>query len=126
MTEFVGSYLRFGDLILQEEFDYHGKTWRSFLLIPQEHLQDLFRSGGSVTPVSAYERERDFWNRISELTRDFYRNYLETQATPLNGGIRRQWFQWKEFGRLEAAFHAFKDHTNQPIRLSIVARDPVH
>ena len=44
MTELVGRDLNFGDLILAEEFDYGGKTWRSYLLIPQEHLEDLFRS----------------------------------------------------------------------------------
>lgn len=126
MTEFVGSDLNFGDLILQEEFDYNGKTWRSFLLVPQEHLEDLFRCPSTIKPIAAYEREPEFWKRISELTRDFYKSYLETQPTPLNGGMRRQWFQWKDFDRLEAAFHAFKTHSNQPIRLSIVARAPVH
>jgi hypothetical protein len=44
MTEFVGSNLNFGDLILKEEFDYSGKTWRSYLVVPQEHLEDLFRT----------------------------------------------------------------------------------
>jgi hypothetical protein len=126
MTVFVGSDLSFGDLILMEEFDYEGKLWRSYLLVPQEHLEDLFRSRDAVKPRYAYDREHAFWNRLSELTRDSYRDYLETQATPLNGGMRRQWFQWKDFDRLEAAFQAFKAHTNQPIRLSIVARESVH
>lgn len=90
MTTFVGSNLSFGDLILKEEFDYNGKVWRSFLLIPQEHLEDLFRSHSAVKPINAYEREREFWDRLSELTRDFYRNYLGTQATPLASGTRRQ------------------------------------
>jgi hypothetical protein len=126
MTEVVGNDSRFGDLVLAEPFDYNGKLWRSFLLIPQEHLQDLFRSPGTVNPSTAYDRERAFWNRLSEQTRDFYRDYLKTQAIPMIGGMRRQWFQWKDFDRLEAAFHVFKTHTNEPIRLSIVARDPVH
>jgi|HubBroStandDraft_1064217.scaffolds.fasta_scaffold34943_1 hypothetical protein len=126
MTEFVGSDLSFGDLILKEEFDYQGKTWRSFLLVPQEHLEDLFNVRGSIKPRDAYQMEPEFWDKISELTRDFYRKYLDTQAIDLNGGLRRQWFQWKDFGRLEAAFHAFRDRANQPLRLSIVARDPVH
>jgi hypothetical protein len=125
MTEFVGSDLSFGDLILKEEFDYQGKTWRTFLLVPQEHLEDLFHSRGSIKPRDAYEREPEFWDTISELTRDFYRKYLNAEAIELNGGLRRQWFQWKDFNRLEAAFHAFKARTNQPIRLSIAARDPV-
>jgi hypothetical protein len=126
MTEFVGSDLSFGDLILKEEFDYHGKMWRSFLLVPQEHLEDLFRSYGTIKSKDAYQKEPEFWDRISELTCDFYKKYLDTQAIDLNGGLRRQWFQWKDFNRLEAAFDAFKASTNQPIRLSIVARDPVH
>jgi hypothetical protein len=126
MTEFVGSDLSFGDLILKEEFDYQGKTWRTFLLVPQEHLEDLFHSRGSIKPRDAYEQEREFWNKISELTRDFYRKYLDAQVIDLNGGLRRQWFQWKDFNRLEAAFQTFKARANQPIRLSIAARNPVH
>jgi|SRR5580698_7010919 hypothetical protein len=126
MTEIVGNDLNFGDLILKEEFDYNGKIWRSFLVIPQEHLEDLLRTPGTIKPSSAYAKERAFWDRISELTRDFYRDYLETQEVPLNGGLRRQWFQWKDFDRLEAAFHAFKARDNHPIRLSVVAREQVH
>ena len=126
MTEFVGSDLSFGDLMLKEEFDYRGKLWLSFLLVPQEHLEDLFRSPGTIKPRDAYEKEREFWDKISELTRDSFRKYLDTQAIDLNGRLRRQWFQWKDFERLEAAFRAFKAGINQPIRLSVVARDPVH
>lgn len=126
MTEFVGSDLSFGDLILKEEFDYQGKMWRSFLLVPQEHLEDLFHVHGSIRPRDAYEKEPEFWDTISELTRYSYRKYLDTQAIDLNGRLRRQWFQWKDFDRLETAFRAFKARTNQAIRLSIVARDPVH
>lgn len=77
MTEFVGTNLNFGDLLLKEEFDYNGKTWRSYLVVPQEHLEDLFRIPQSMRPTDAYHREKAFWNQISELTRDFYRNYLE-------------------------------------------------
>jgi hypothetical protein len=126
MTEFVGSDLSFGDLILKEEFDYNGKVWRSFLLVPQEHLEDLFRIRETIRPIDAYQREREFWDRLSELTRDFYRKYLDTQVIDLDGRLRRQWFQWKDFDRLETAYHAFNARTNQPIPLSIVARDPVH
>jgi hypothetical protein len=126
MTEFVGSDLSFGDLILLEEFSYHEKLWRSFLLVPQEHLEDLFRRPASIKPREAYGMERDFWNMISELTRDSYKKYLDSQAIGRIGGLRRQWFQWKDFDRLEAAFRVFKAGTNQPIRLSIVAREPVH
>jgi hypothetical protein len=126
MTEFVGSDLNFGDMILKEEFEYHGKRWRSFLLVPQEHLEDLFECPETIKPRDAYEKAPEFWDRISELARDSYVKYLDTQAIDLNGRLRRQWFQWKDFDRLEAAFRAFNDGTNQPIRLSIVARDPVH
>jgi hypothetical protein len=126
MTEFVGSDLKFGDLMLKEEFDYHGKLWLSFLLVPQEHLEDLFECSGTIKPSEAYEKAPEFWNRISELTRDSYIKYLDTQAIELNGRLRRQWFQWKDFDRLEAAFRAFKAGTNQSIRLSVVAREPVH
>jgi hypothetical protein len=125
MTEFVGSNLSFGDLILKEEFDYRGKAWRSFLLVPQEHLEDLFHTHATIAPKAAYDKAPGFWQRLSEATGEFYRNYLETQAITPNGSLRRQWFQWKDFDRLEAAFRAFNMHTNQPIRLSIVARDPV-
>ena len=124
MTEFIGSDLSFGDLMLKEEFDYHGKVWRSFLLVPQEHLEDLLHSTGAIRPRDAYENEREFWDKISELTRDSYRNYLDTQAIDLNGRLRRQWFQWKEFSRLESAYRDFKSGSNQPVRLSIFARDP--
>ncbi len=126
MTELVGGELRFGYLILEEEFDYGGKPWRSFLVIPQEHLEDLFRSRAAIRPTDAYERERDFWDRISAMTRDLYIDYLRTQDIDPTGSMRRQWFQWRDFSRLEAAFRAFKDHSNQPLRLSVVARDPVH
>jgi hypothetical protein len=124
MTEFVGSNLNFGDLILKEEFDYLGKIWRSYLLIPQEHLEDLFRTHQSIRPIDAYQREQQFWDRISTLTRDFYKDYLQTQMMLPNSATRRQWFQWKDFSRLESAYRAFKANTNQPIRLSIFARDP--
>jgi len=122
MTEFVGSDLRFGDLMLKEEFDYHGKLWLSFLLVPQEHLEDLFHSPGTIKPGDAYDKEREFWDK----TRDSYRKFLDSQVIDLNGRLRRQWFQWKDFDRLEAAFRAFKAGTNQSIRLRVVARDPVH
>jgi hypothetical protein len=124
MTEFVGSNLKFGDLILMEEFDYGGKIWRSYLLVPQEHLEDLFRTSQTIRPFDAYRREEAFWNRISELTRDFYRDYLRTQMMSPTGATRRQWFQWKDFTRLEAIYHAFKANTNEPLRLSVVAREP--
>jgi hypothetical protein len=124
MTEFVGSNLKFGDLILMEEFDYLGKIWRCYLLIPQEHLEDLFRSRHTIKPIDAYKREEQFWNRMSELTRDFYKDYLSTQMMIPNSSMRRQWFQWKDFDRLEAAYSAFKAGTNRLIRLSIFARDP--
>lgn len=126
MTEVVLGDRSFGDLILEEEFDYNGKLWQSFLLVPQEHMQDLFHTLKTIRPTEAYEREREFWKRVSEATRDFYKDYLQTQGAPANGGLRRQWFQWKDFDRLEAAFAAYKMQTNQPIRLSIVAREPVH
>jgi hypothetical protein len=124
MTEFVGSNLNFGDLILMEEFDYVGKTWRSYLVVPHEHLADLFRTTQAIRPIDAYRREEKFWNRISELTRDFYKDYLQTQMVSPISVTRRQWFQWKDFTRLEAAYCAFKASTNQPMRLSVVARDP--
>jgi hypothetical protein len=124
MTEFVGSSLNFGDLILKEEFDYNGKTWRSYLVVPQEHLEDLFRITQTIRPIDAYHRETLFWDRLSELTRDFYKDYLQTQLMSAIGSTRRQWFQWKDFERLETAYGAFKANTNQLIRLSIVAREP--
>jgi hypothetical protein len=126
MTEFAGNGLRFGDLILMEEFDHSGKVWRSFLLVPQEHLEDLFRTHTAISPREAFEKEPEFWQRISESTRDFYKNYLKTQTAAPNGGLRRQWFQWKDFDRLDAAFRTYKENANRPLRLSIVARDPVH
>jgi hypothetical protein len=126
MTEFVGTDLNFGDMILKEEFNYEGKVWRSFLLVPQEHLEDLFRTRKSIRPIDAYNKAPEFWRRVSESTYEFYKSYLETQSAPSQGNLRRQWFQWKDFDRLEAAYHAFKARANQPIRLSIVARDPVH
>ena len=126
MTEFVGSDLSFGDLMLKEEFDYRGKLWLSFLLVPQEHLEDLFHCPATIKPRDAYEKAPEFWNKISELTRDSYRRFLDTQTVDMNGRSRRQWYQWKDFDRLEAAFRAFEAGANQPIRLSIVARDPVH
>jgi len=124
MTEIVGGNLNFGDLILREEFDYEGKTWRSYLLIPQEHLEDLFRSPQAIKPADAYERAPRFWKQISELTRDFYKDYLATQITASRGASRRQWFQWKDFSRLELAYRDFKAASNEPVRLSIFARDP--
>jgi hypothetical protein len=126
MTEFVDNDLSFGDLILREEFVHHGKLWLSFLLVPQEHLEDLFHAPGTIKPRDAYEKAPEFWDKISELTRDSYRKYLDTQAIDLKGRLRRQWFQWKDCDRLEAAFKAFNPGANKPIRLSIVARDPVH
>jgi hypothetical protein len=125
VTEFVGSNLIFGDLILKEEFDYGGKTWRSYLVVPQEHLEDLFRTSRTISPIDAYHRDEPFWNRISERTRDFYRDYLHTQMMSPISATRRQWFQWKDFARLEAAYRAFHANSNQPLRLSVVARDPV-
>ena len=124
MTEFVGSDLHFGDLILKEDFDYSGKIWRCYLVVPQEHLEDLFRTTQAISPIDAYRRDEPFWNRISELTRDFYRDYLRTQTISPISATRRQWFQWKDFARLETAYRAFTANTNQPLRLSIVARDP--
>jgi hypothetical protein len=124
MTEFVGSNLRFGDLILMEEFDYGGKIWRSYLLVPQEHLEDLFNTPHAISPIEAYHRNESFWNRISELTRDLYKDYLKTQTIPPTSESRRQWFQWKDLARLEAAYRAFTANSNQPLRLSVVARDP--
>ena len=124
MTEFVGSDLNFGDLILKEEFDYGGKIWRSYLVVPQEHLEDLFRTPQTIRPIDAYHRDEPFWNRISELTRDFYSEYLRTQMMSPISATRRQWFQWNDFARLEAVYQAFKANTNQPLRLSVVARDP--
>jgi len=126
VTEFVGSDLNFGDMILKEEFDFGGKVWRSFLLVPQEHLEDLFRTDSSIKPIDAYKKEPEFWQKVSQSTCEFYKSYLETQAAPSQGNLRRQWFQWKDFERLEAAYRAFKARANQPIRLSVVARDPVH
>jgi hypothetical protein len=126
MAEFVGSDPSFGDLILKEEFDYHGKVWRTFLLVPQEHLEDLFRTRDSIKSKDAYQKAPEFWNWISELTCDFYRKYLDTQAIGPGGRLRRQWFQWKDFDRLESAYDAFKAGTNHPIPLSIVARDLIH
>ena len=123
MAEFVGSNLKFGDLILMEEFDYGGKIWRSYLVVPQEHLADLFHTTQSIRPIDAYRRDEPFWNRISELTRDFYRDYLQTQMMSPTSALRRQWFQWKDFARLETAYRAFKANTNQPVRLSVIARD---
>src|SRR5580704_1485788 len=118
MAERVGGDYRFDDLILVEEFDLAGKQWLSFLLIPQEHLQDLLKEPGCIKPSDAYGKQPEFWDRLSALTRDFYRNFLESQGTAPNGGARRrQWFQWKEFDRLEAAFRAFDSKTNQPLRL---------
>jgi len=108
MTEFVGKKLNFGDLILREPFDYGGKSWQSYRLIPQEHLEDLFHSPHAIKPIDAYNRAPQFWKRISELTRDFYKDYLATQTMPANGAIRRD----------------FNAGSNQPIRLSIFARDP--
>jgi hypothetical protein len=35
MAEPVGGDLRDGDLILTKKFDYNGKLWRSFLLVPE-------------------------------------------------------------------------------------------
>jgi hypothetical protein len=93
-------------------------------LIPQEHLEDLFHSSQSIEPHDAYNREPQFWKRISERTRDFYKEYLATQKISPIGSTRRQWFQWKDFSRLEAAFDDFKAGRNRPFRLSIVARDP--
>ena len=124
MTEFVGSDFKFGDLILQEEFDFSGKTWRSYLVVPQEHLEDLFRTPEAIRPVDAYHRDEPFWNRLSQLTGDFYKDYLRTQMSPQMTSTRRQWFQWKDLTRLEAAYHAFRANTNQPLRLSVVAREP--
>jgi len=124
MTEFVGSDLKFGDLILMEEFDYGKKIWRSYLVIPHEHLEDLFQSYDAIRPIDAYERAPAFWNRISEHTRDFYKDYLQTQMASPNGAIRRQWFQWKDFARLESAYHAFRANANEPLRFSVVVREP--
>jgi hypothetical protein len=124
MTEFVGEKLNFGDMVLEEEFDYQGKTWRSYLLIPQEHLEDLFRSREAIKPKDAYNIAPMFWKRISERTRDFYKDYLATQMVPPTGAVRRQWFQWKDFSRLESAYQDFKSGSNRPVRLSIFARDP--
>jgi hypothetical protein len=88
MTEFVGSDLSFGDLILKEDFDYQGKTWRTLLLVPQEHLEDLFRSRGSIEPRDAYEKEPEFWDKISELTRDFFRKVAIVRQTSARVDVR--------------------------------------
>ena len=123
-TELVGSDHPFGDLMLKEELEYGGKTWQCYLVVPQEHLQDLFRTPGTISPTLAYRDAKSFWNRISELTRDLYREYLETQMIAPIGAIRRQWFQWKDFGILEDDYRVFTAKSNQPLRLSVIARDP--
>jgi len=53
MIEFVGSNSSFGDLMLKDELDSHGKLWLSFLLVPQEHLQDLFHCHATIRPRDA-------------------------------------------------------------------------
>jgi hypothetical protein len=126
VTEFVGSDLNFGDMILKEEFDYGGRVWSSFLLVPQEHLEDLFHTPAAIKPIDAYNKAPEFWQKISQSTSDFYRSYLEAQSMSARGSLRRQWFQWKDFDRLEAAYCAFKARANRPLPLSIVARDPIH
>jgi hypothetical protein len=86
---------------------------------------DSFRTDSqTIRPIDAYHRDEPFWNRISQLTRDFYRDYLRTQMMSPISATRRQWFQWKDFARLETAYRAFKANTNQPLRLSVVAREP--
>ncbi len=124
MTAVFGSNSRFDDLILEEEIIFAGKTWYSYLVVPQEHLQDLFAIRTSTPPHEAYDRAPEFWNKTSEATGDLYLRYLNAQnANPL-GAIRRQWFQWKDFDRLAEAFETFKRHSNEPVRLSVIARAP--
>lgn len=124
MTAVVSSNSRFDDLILEEEISFAGKTWCSYLLVPQEHLQDLFASQTCIPPHEAYDRAPEFWNKASEATGDLYLRYLSAQnANPL-GAIRRQWFQWKDFDRLAEAFETFKRRSNEPVRLSVIARPP--
>ncbi len=126
MAERVGSDYRFDDLILMEEFDLAGKQWLSFLLIPQEHLQDLLKEPGCIKPGEAYGKQQEFWDRLSELTSDFYRNYLESQGTaPNGGGGAASGFNGRNSYRLEAALRAFDSKTNQLFRLSVVAQSPV-
>jgi hypothetical protein len=93
--------------------------------VPQEQLQDLFGAPKTIVPAEAYNRDKRFWNRISELTCDLYKGYLTTQAESPKGATRRQWFQWNDYSRLETAYRAFSANSNQPLRLSVVARDPI-
>ena len=124
MTDVSGTGSKFGDLILEEEFSYAGKIWCSSLLIPQEYVADLFRAPGRIPPADAYERALEFWNKVSEATRDLYLRYLTAQNADPVGAIRRQWFQWKDFDRLVEAFEAFTPDSNAPVRLSVIARAP--
>ena len=124
MTDVSWTGSKFGDLILEEEFSHAGKLWCSSLLIPQEYLADLFQTPGRIPPADAYERAPEFWNKVSEATRDLYIRYLTAQNANPVGAIRRQWFQWKDFDRLVEAFQAFTPHSNAPVRLSVIARAP--
>lgn len=124
MTAVVSSNSRFDNMILAEEISFAGKTWCSYLLVPQEHLQDLFASQTCIPPHEAYDRGPEFWNKASEATGDLYLNDLSEQnANPL-GAIRRKWFQWKDFDRLAEAFETFKRRPNGPVRLSVIALPP--
>ncbi len=124
MTAVVGSNSRFDDLILKKPVDFAGKVWHSYLLVPQEYVQDLFATRTCIPPHEAYEMAPEFWEKISKATGDLYLRYLDAQnANPL-GAIRRQWFQWKDFDRLAEAYETFKRRSNEPVRLSVVARDP--
>jgi hypothetical protein len=125
MTEVVGDNWKFSDLILQEEFDHDEKIWRCFLVIPQDYLEDLFGIRHAIGPREAYDKAPEFWNRLSERTRDSYLEYIRTQTMPRKGSIRRQWFQWNDFDRLERAYNDFRAGGNQPFRLSVLAREPV-
>jgi hypothetical protein len=112
----------FDNLVLVDDVEYKGKSWRSLLVVPLEQIEDLYRVSRTEEARTRVQADEEFWTQLSQLASLAYLEHLQTQQVDPNSSVRQQWYQWTDLSHLEAAYRAYKDQ--RPIALSIVPRLP--